>query len=590
MKQIYNHIAVLSVFLIVFAQGTVQAQQTTPEEPLFVRPLPELIGFASLNGGVTGGEGGQEVTVTTAEELLRFAQSDDPYVINVVGSIELVKGIGTFRGGNGAYHIGSNTTIRGVGPDAKILYGGFLIYDVENVIIQNLHFDGTFRGFNPEFENLPCSALPEGEHRYNHGPCLQDGEKGPADKAIDVSNGAERVWITQNTFKRYSDEIMSIKREASYVTVSWNSFDDPITGKRGMMILIGHSDSHVPDIGRLKTTIHHNYFASRDRQPRVRFGQVHIFNNYYDNPHGVFNYGAAAQRDSEVAIEGNYYNGVGNRPWRFDINNQFGFVDQRNNILVNTVQAQTRGTFGNEVFEPNDVYDFTVDNPSDIPEIVMESMGSGNWDFTTGEQPVPGLAYSIAPAFSSTVDVRTEFEWTSAFLATGYQLQVAESAIFDADEIVVDMILNDTTAYLDQPLPGNSAFFWRVRALNDNGPSGWTQPSIFFTNNPTSIAVGSDFPQAFELGVNYPNPFNPSTSIQFALPEVAGIDLRVYDALGRQVAVLVNQESFQPGYHTVRFDAGAMNLASGVYIYRLVASPTQGGAPFVQSRTMMLVK
>jgi pectate lyase len=588
MMRILSKTVLLNFALMVLLSATMKAQ-TSGNIP-FIRPLPEQVGFAAVNGKVTGGEGGQEVTVTTAEELLRFAQSDEPFIINVADSIDLVKGIGTFRGRDGAYFVGSNTTIRGIGPNATILYGGLLIYDVENVIIQNLHFDGHYKGFNPAFENIPCSALPEGEHRYNHGPCLKVGEKGPADKAIDVSERAERVWITQNTFYRYSDEIMSIKREASYVTLSWNSFDDPITGKNGMMILIGHSDNHVPDIGRLKTTIHHNYFASRDRQPRVRFGQVHIFNNFFSNPHGVFNYGAAAQRDSEVAIEGNYFNNVGNRPWRFDINNQFGYVDQRNNVLVNTTNARTRGSFGNEVFEPEDMYSYTMDNPQDIPAIVLGSMGAGNWDYTTGELPVPGLAYGIAPAFSSTVDVRPEFEWMPAIWSTGYQLQVAESAAFPGDDTVLDTLITTTSIYLDEALASNTAYFWRVRPVNDKGPGGWTVPIIFFTNNATSVAYGSDFPQSYELGLNYPNPFNPSTTIRFALPEAAMIDIRVYDALGRQVAVLANQQMRQPGHHSVRFDASSVNLASGVYVYRMVATSVDGGARYVQSRTMTLVK
>lgn len=591
-KPFTNYLTIAVVLAVIFSANNALAQQIQDDGPLLIRPFPELVGFATLKGGVTGGAGGTEVTVTTGEELLRFATSNDPYIINVVDTIEIVKGIGNYTESAGEYRLGSNTTIRGIGPNATIMFGGFRIDEVENIIIQNLTFDGAYRGYRSDLENIPCSSVPEGWHRYKNGPCLQPGDRAPTDNALEIGQGSERIWITQNTFKRYSDEIMSIKREASYVTLSWNRYDDPVAGKNGMMILIGHSDNHLPDIGRLKTTIHHNFFGARDRQPRIRFGQVHILNNYYANPHGIFNYGAAAQRDSEVAIEGNYYDSVGNRPWRFDINNQFGFVDQRNNVLVNTTQAQTRGTFGSEVFEPNDVYDFTVDNPNDIPDIVMSSVGAGNWDTTVGERPVPGIAYSISPAFSSTVDRRPEFEWTPAILATSYQLQVAESAAFEEGEIVVDVTVTETSYYQETQLAANSGFFWRVRAINDRGPSAWTQPAIFFTNNSVSIASGSDFPQTFELTGNYPNPFNPRTNIQFGLPEVASIDLRVYDALGRQVAVLVNQEQYQPGYHTVIFDAARLNLSSGVYVYRIVANPVNGGSSerFVQTKSMMLIK
>ncbi len=87
---------------------------------------------------------------------------------------------------------------------------------------------------------------------------------------------------------------------------------------------------------------------------------------------------------------------------------------------------------------------------------------------------------------------------------------------------------------------------------------------------PTSIE--RDTPIEFALGQNYPNPFNPSTTIKYALPEIATVRLDVYDMLGRRVATLVNNDAHAAGYHTVIFDAS--RLASGVYIYRLQAGST----------------
>lgn len=78
----------------------------------------------------------------------------------------------------------------------------------------------------------------------------------------------------------------------------------------------------------------------------------------------------------------------------------------------------------------------------------------------------------------------------------------------------------------------------------------------------------SNLPDVFALKQNYPNPFNPSTIISYQLPEAAKVELRVYDLLGREVAILVN-ERVQAGYHEVNFEAG--NLSSGMYIYRLKA-------------------
>lgn len=88
-------------------------------------------------------------------------------------------------------------------------------------------------------------------------------------------------------------------------------------------------------------------------------------------------------------------------------------------------------------------------------------------------------------------------------------------------------------------------------------------------------------PTEFALEQNFPNPFNPSTQIQFALPEQSRVSIQVFDMLGRQVASLVN-EVRAAGMHLVTFDA--KNLASGIYMYRI-----QAGS-FVQTKRMTLVK
>jgi hypothetical protein len=85
----------------------------------------------------------------------------------------------------------------------------------------------------------------------------------------------------------------------------------------------------------------------------------------------------------------------------------------------------------------------------------------------------------------------------------------------------------------------------------------------------------------FALEQNYPNPFNPSTQIRFTLQSSHVTRLTVYDILGREVAVLVN-ETLPAGSHSVNFDAS--NLTSGVYVYKLEA----GGE--VQTRRMTLLK
>ncbi len=89
-------------------------------------------------------------------------------------------------------------------------------------------------------------------------------------------------------------------------------------------------------------------------------------------------------------------------------------------------------------------------------------------------------------------------------------------------------------------------------------------------------------PEIVELAQNFPNPFNPTTTFAFALPEAAPVRLTIFDLNGRQVAQLVNEE-LPAGRYEIPFDAS--HLASGVYLYRLSA-----GQSFSQVRKMMLIK
>jgi hypothetical protein len=97
----------------------------------------------------------------------------------------------------------------------------------------------------------------------------------------------------------------------------------------------------------------------------------------------------------------------------------------------------------------------------------------------------------------------------------------------------------------------------------------------------TSVGIASNIPSAYTLGQNYPNPFNPTTNITFALPKSSKVTLTVYSVDGELVKTLIDKE-MNSGWHEVNFDAG--NLASGIYIYRIIADQ------FAFSRKMMLMK
>ncbi|MBL1214167.1 MAG: T9SS type A sorting domain-containing protein [Ignavibacteriae bacterium] len=102
----------------------------------------------------------------------------------------------------------------------------------------------------------------------------------------------------------------------------------------------------------------------------------------------------------------------------------------------------------------------------------------------------------------------------------------------------------------------------------------------------TNITVGIDdteiIPETFFVDQNYPNPFNPSTTIKFGLPMESTVDLRIFDILGQQVAVLYNNQILSAGTYQHTFNAS--KLASGTYIYRLQSNDN------VVTKKMMLLK
>jgi sugar lactone lactonase YvrE len=109
----------------------------------------------------------------------------------------------------------------------------------------------------------------------------------------------------------------------------------------------------------------------------------------------------------------------------------------------------------------------------------------------------------------------------------------------------------------------------------------------FTATTPLSgIKMANGVPTRFALGQNYPNPFNPVTTVEFSIVNPQYTILTVFDILGREVAVLVN-EMKQPGTYTVHWDGRGEDggvVTSGVYVYRLKAGE------FVQTKKMILLR
>ena len=142
----------------------------------------------------------------------------------------------------------------------------------------------------------------------------------------------------------------------------------------------------------------------------------------------------------------------------------------------------------------------------------------------------------------------------------------------------------DSTSSISRQLDGRGIPIAGITTDFDGQLRSGSSPDIGADETDFTVGVEAHHegvPLAFALEQNYPNPFNPTTVVSYQLSVASNVKLVVFDILGREVAVLVNEKK-APGSYDVKFDASA--LASGVYLYRLTAGS------FVQTRKMLVVK
>ena len=196
-------------------------------------------------------------------------------------------------------HVPANTSIIGI-ENAK-LKGVDLVLDSDNVIIRNIMFespydyfpswdpkDGKEGNWNSQYDSI---SIKGGTHIWIDHCHFQDGR--------------ETIEKYFNRKYEHRDGLIDISNQSDYITLSYNIFEN-----HNKAILIGNSDSKITDEGKLNVTLHHNYFYNLvQRAPRVRFGKVHVYNNYYqsDNKnkkYGYF-YSLGIGKNSKIYAENN---------------------------------------------------------------------------------------------------------------------------------------------------------------------------------------------------------------------------------------------------------------------------------------------
>ncbi|HYC90416.1 MAG TPA: carbohydrate-binding protein, partial [Thermoanaerobaculia bacterium] len=294
------------------------------------QPTGGLVGWATVGGTVTGGGNATPITVSDLSALNGAAGGTNPAVIRVSGTI------------SGNVTIGSNKTIEGVNASATIR-GSIRMSGSANVILRNLNVIG-----------------------YN---CSDNSDCQSGSDAIGVQNGAHHLWFDHLAISDGSDGNLDFTHAADNITVSWCKFF--YTGRPGghqFSNLIGHSDGNASeDTGHLRITFHHNWWADGvgERMPRVRFGQVHVYNNLYTASGN--NYCVAPGAGASVLVENNAFIGV-NDP--IDLTYGDGAATVRGNLFTNVSGNVTgRGT----AFTPP--YAYTLDAASSVEALVRANAG-----------------------------------------------------------------------------------------------------------------------------------------------------------------------------------------------------------------------
>lgn len=314
-------------------------------------------GYASLNGGTTGGAGGDTATVSTYADFKAAVQAKGKKVVVVKGTVKTTDGDGY------GLQIESDKTIMGKDSSATI-YGGLAIKGKNNVIIYNINIHGTYP--NP----------------------------GPSDGIV-VTGGSTNVWVHHVNIWDAEDGNLDITGQANYVTVSYVKFwytDKNHPHRLNGLIGSGAAD-HPEDFGKLKVTYHHNWFSTlvNERMPRVMYGNAHIYNNYYNAPGNLYCVGVGSY--GSALIENNYFENV-NNPINF-MYNIYAFILQRNNVFKNTTGTQD-GTSSGKIYgeryittdpytllkDPDKLmsvpYKYDIDAADKVPNIVQQQAGPHN--------------------------------------------------------------------------------------------------------------------------------------------------------------------------------------------------------------------
>ncbi len=208
---------------------------------------------------------------------------------------------------------------------------------------------------------------------------------------------------------------------------------------------------------------------------------------------------------------------------------------------------------------------------------IGQSIWSPVWSFATTS--LPAAVNLVSPTNQATISVDSvEFRWNQQSVIDRYWLEYGTDSTFASS--FIDSTLTDTSRTA-AGLANNQTYYWRVRGQNSIGWGPFSNTRSFSVVV-TSVDASVGMPEEFSLEQNFPNPFNPTTTITYALPRQSLVLLEVFNIVGQKVATLVNNETQAAGFYQVQLDA--RDLSSGIYLYQLTAGD------FVATKKLVLMK
>ncbi len=254
----------------------------------------------------------------------------------------------------------------------------------------------------------------------------------------------------------------------------------------------------------------------------------------------------------------------------------------------------------------------------DIIKQTADDMGSPGYDTDFGHGRVNAhsallsIIPSEPPAIPTGLYIVNPFNlgdpvsisWTASLRATSYNIwRKCKYGVYNIDCSLKVIASTTNTLFTDVEVEiafndgATDLFTYYVSAVNSAGESGKSNPTFtwgesFIKMRDDITDVGNPIPQAFALESNYPNPFNPTTTIKYALPKASFVTLVIYDLRGNEVTrwVMANEAA---GYKRKTWqgtDKNGKRVPAGVYLYKLTAKSHESGQMYTETKKMILLK